>query len=195
MVYGYVRVSKKEQNIERQIKSIETYNLAVDKIFIDKKSGKDLARKEYQQMKSILKCGDEIIIHELDRLGRNKEDIKSEISWYNTNNIIIRILDIPTTLTVVTGEKWLFEMINNIIIEVYSSVAEKERERLIKRTKEGLEQAKARGQKLGRPTISIKKEDNIIDMHKRGFSITEISTISKVSKSTVRNKINKRAKK
>ena len=195
MVYGYVRVSKKEQNIERQIKSIEMYNLAVDKIFIDKKSGKDLARKEYQQMKSILKCGDEIIIHELDRLGRNKEDIKSEISWYNTNNIIIRILDIPTTLTVVTGEKWLFEMINNIIIEVYSSVAEKERERLIKRTKEGLEQAKARGQKLGRPTISIKKEDNIIDMHKRGFSITEISTISKVSKSTVRNKINKRAKK
>lgn len=190
MIYGYVRVSKADQNIDRQIESLKKYNSEIEKIYIDKKSGKDLDRQEYQNLKKQLVFGDEVVIHELDRLGRKKDDIKSEILWFNEQNIRLRILDIPTTLNIpITGEKWLFEMVNNIIIEVYSSIAEKERERLIKRTKEGLEQAKAKGVRLGRPTLSEKKVSNIIEMHKRGLAISEISKITDTSRSTIRNKL------
>lgn len=136
--YFYGRVSSKDQNLGRQLASAKKYK-KIDRVFTDKQSGKNFNRDEYQEMKSILKKGDEVVIHALDRLGRNKEMIKSELDWFKKNGIIIRILNVPTTLIEYPeGQEWVMEMVNNILIEVMGAFAEQERENILKRQAEGI---------------------------------------------------------
>ena len=133
MIYAYLRVSTKEQNVARQLKALKEYRdkLLDENVFIDKQSGKDFERAEYCRLKEKLQSGDELIIKELDRLGRNKEEIKKELSWFKEHKIIVRILNVPTTLMDFQGQEWIFDMINNILIEVMGSIAENEREKII----------------------------------------------------------------
>ena len=138
MIYAYLRVSTKEQNLERQVIAVNKYRAEIDKIFSDKQSGKNFERTEYLQLKSILQPGDELIIKELDRLGRNKEEIKKELSWFKEHKIIVRILNVPTTLMDFNGQEWILDMINNVLIEVMGAVAEQEREKILERQKEGI---------------------------------------------------------
>lgn len=138
MVYFYARVSTKEQNLDRQLDAAKKFK-NIDTIFCDKQSGKDFERNEYQKMKRIVKSGDEIIIKELDRLGRDKNGIKNEIRWYSEKGIILRILDIPTTLIDFQGQEWIAEMVNNILIEVMGAIAQNEREKNRQRQREGIE--------------------------------------------------------
>ena len=152
MIYAYLRVSAKDQNLDRQIIGVKDYcpDLLDENIFADKKSGKDFNRKEYIRLKSLLRPGDELIIKELDRLGRNKEGIKEELKWFKDNGITVRILNIPTTLIDFQGQEWIRDMINNILVEVLSSIAEEERE------------GKFRSAMLkARMTIKAKHEDRV----------------------------------
>lgn len=163
-VFGYARVSTKEQNEARQIKAIKDYclqnnlNLQDRDIYIDKASGKDLNRDQYQLLKKTLRAGDTLIIKEMDRLSRNKEDIKKEIEYYKDHGIILRILNIPTTLINFSDYGSLagamVEMVNNVLIEVLSTIAEEERKKIKERQKEGIEMAKLNGKQLGRPAIN-----------------------------------------
>ena len=137
MRYAYLRVSAKNQNLARQFEAVKGYN--PDKIFCDKQSGKNFDRTEYNKLKSVIRPGDELIVKELDRLGRNKEEIKSELSWFKENKIIVRILNVPTTLIDFQGQEWIFDMINNILIEVMGAVAEEERNKILERQREGLD--------------------------------------------------------
>jgi len=100
MIFGYVRVSSKDQNEERQVKALIDYckELKSENIYIDKQSGKDFNRTSYQELKKRLREGDTLIIKELDRLGRNKEMIKEELKYFKDNKIRVKILNIPTTL-------------------------------------------------------------------------------------------------
>lgn len=158
MTYAYIRVSSKEQSLNRQIDAVRQFrpNIAEENIFADKQSGKSFERRKYLELKSVLKPGDELIIKELDRLGRNKQGIKEELEWFRANKIIVRILNVPTTLIEVEGQEWIFEMINNILIEVMASVAEEERVKIQGRREEGIAAAKARGEyHPGRPAIEV----------------------------------------
>lgn len=140
MIYAYLRVSAKDQNLERQILAVKNYRseLKDENIFNDKISGKNFDRAEYQRLKEIIAPGDELIVKELDRFGRNKEEIKSELRWFSERKVITRILDVPTTLLDFQGQEWLFEMVNNILIEVLGAVAEQERKKILERQKEGI---------------------------------------------------------
>ena len=91
MIYGYIRVSSKDQNLARQIQAVKEYrpDLLDENIFADKQSGKNFERDEYQKLKALLEPGDEVVIKELDRLGRNKEGVKDEIRWFRDNKIVI----------------------------------------------------------------------------------------------------------
>lgn len=136
--YFYGRVSSKDQNLARQIESARKYK-EIDRIFKDKQSGKDFNRDDYQRMKEILEPGDEVIVHSLDRLGRNKEMIKEELAWFKEHGVVVRILDVPTTLIEYpAGQEWLMDMVNNILIEVLGAFAEQERENIRKRQAEGI---------------------------------------------------------
>ena len=142
---GYARVSTKEQNLERQIKALSKY---VDESMIvtDKASGKDLNRPGYQSLKygiGKLTEGDTLYIKSIDRLSRNKEQAKEELRYYQQIGVRVKILDIPTTMAdIQPGQEWIIDMINNIIIEVLSSVAENERQTIRQRQREGYDAMK-----------------------------------------------------
>lgn len=185
MKYGYIRVSTDQQSLDRQIDSLSQYNL--DHIFKDKKSGKDFNRQGYQQLKSVLKQGDELYIHALDRLGRNKDLVKSEWAWFKEHGIILRVLNIPTTLISIDTQEWILDMINNIILEVLGALAEQERAELIQRTKEGLEATKKRGTKLGRPRKDSQTLQTIHKQVLKGCSINSLCKQYNISRQTYYN--------
>ena len=136
--YFYGRVSSKDQNLARQLESARQYK-DIDGVFTDKQSGKNFDRNGYLEMKRVLLKGDEVVVHSLDRLGRNKEMIKEELAWFKEHGIVVRILDVPTTLIEYpAGQEWVMDMVNNILIEVLGAFAEQERENIRKRQAEGI---------------------------------------------------------
>ena len=164
MYFAYCRVSSKEQNESRQIEGIKDYcksnQIQLDKIYIDKQSGKDFNRDNYIEMKKQLREKDILIVYEMDRLGRNKEMIKEELEYFKANGIRVMILDVPTTLIDLSGygegiAKSMLEMINNVLIEVLSTIAEQERVKIKKRQAEGIAIAKAEGKYKGRKSVTI----------------------------------------
>lgn len=159
----YARVSSKEQNENRQVDALIKYckenkiEFNERDIFIDKASGKDTNREQYQILKHCLRAGDTLIIKELDRLSRRKSDIKKELDYFKEHKIRIKILNIPTTLVDLPPEQsWVFDMVNNILIEVLSAIAEDEHCRIRQRQQEGIEAYKKRnnGKGAGRPAIN-----------------------------------------
>ena len=159
-IVGYARVSTKEQNLERQIKALSKY---VDEgmIVTDKASGKDLNRPGYQSLKygiGKLTEGYTLYIKSIDRLSRNKEQAKEELRYYQQIGVRVKILDIPTTMAdIQPGQEWIIDMINNIIIEVLSSVAENERQTIRQRQREGYDAMKttADGKRISSKTGNV----------------------------------------
>lgn len=170
-VMGYARVSSTEQNLDRQIMALSEY-VPENCIVIDKASGKDLERPGYQALKGLfgLRAGDTLYIMSLDRLSRNKEDIKGELQWFRDHNIRLKVLDLPTTMVEVpTGQEWIMEMVTNILIEVLASIAEQERIAIKKRQREGIDAAKKKGKYMGRPKVGIPDNwDDVIRKWKQG---------------------------
>lgn len=172
--YGYGRVSTKDQNEERQIQAINGYCswIKPENIFIDKITGKTYDRPQYNAMKQLIVNVKnaysnsenpptiEVIIEELDRLGRTKAGILEELRWFADNHIRVRILEIPTTLMDIdTSNDWVLDMVNKIIIEVYASLAEQEMEKRTKRQMEGIAIAKANGVYKGRTPIKVNENE------------------------------------
>lgn len=159
-IFGYIRVSSKDQNLARQVDSLKKYVPDERLIFFDKLSGKDFNRPAYQTLKLMVRRGDTIYIHEMERLGRNKEEIKNELEYFKNEGVFIRILNLPTTLIDYTQfgnsmQKILMEMVNNILIEVLATMAETERINIRKRQREGIDAAVKRGVKFGRPEKNL----------------------------------------
>ncbi len=153
-IYGYARVSTREQNEDRQLEALTKFGVPEQNIIIDKASGKDTEREGYQYLKrQILRKGDTLVIKELDRLSRNKADIKRELEEYKAAGVRVKILDIPTTLTDFPPEQeWVMDMINAILIEVLGAIAENERKKIRARQREGIEAAKKKNVRFGRPS-------------------------------------------
>lgn len=139
MIYGYARISTKKQNEDRQIEALTNYGVEEKYIKIDKASGKDFNRENYQLLKNeILRPGDTLVIKELDRLGRNMEEIKNEWQQLIKIGIDIVIIDNPELST---GDKSDLEkkLISNIMFELLSYMAEKERIKIRQRQREGID--------------------------------------------------------
>lgn len=162
-VFGYVRVSSKDQNVDRQVNEMIAKGINERDIFIDKQSGKDFQRPMYQALKKQLRQGDKLYIKSLDRFGRNKEHILNE--WQEVTKEIkadIIVLDMPlldtTKYKTVTG---LENLITDIVLQLLSYFAEDERDRIRTRQREGITAAKNKGQKFGRPGMSFPENWNI----------------------------------
>ena len=156
MKYGYIRVSTKEQNIDRQLSCMYAQGLDNKSIFIDKQSGKDFIRNEYQKLKNILKSGDLLIIKSIDRLGRNYDMIIDE--WrtlVNILNVDVQVLDMPLLDTRAEGKNLIGKFISDIVLQILSFVAENERDNIKLRQAEGIRIAKEKGKHLGRPRIIL----------------------------------------
>lgn len=155
--YYYARVSSRDQNLDRQVSSFLALGATERDIITDKESGKDLERAGYQALKSaMLRRGDTLVVKSLDRLSRNKSDIKNELQYFKDNGIRLKVIDLPTTMMdLPEGQEWVFEMVNNILIEVLGTIAEQERATIKQRQAEGIEAAKQKGKKLGRPALTF----------------------------------------
>ena len=156
MKIGYVRVSTVDQNEARQIEAMKTDG--VGKIYMDKKSGKDFDRPEYQKMISELQKGDVLVIHSIDRLGRNYEEIINE--WRKITKEIgadIIVQDMPL-LNTCQSKDLTGTLISDIVLQLLSYVAQRERENIRQRQREGIEIAKAQGKYKGRVKKEIDKE-------------------------------------
>lgn len=186
--FGYARVSTREQNEDRQIEALTNFGVSKDNIIIDKCSGKDTEREGYQYLKKqILRSGDTLVIKELDRLSRNKADIKKELEYFKEKGVHIRILDIPTTLTDFPPEQmWVMDMINAILIEVLGSIAENERNKIRFRQREGIQAAKKKNIKFGRPIINKPENFDFVvnQIDSKKISVSDALKILKVSRST-----------
>ena len=156
MKIGYVRVSTVDQNEARQIEAMKTDG--VEKIYMDKKSGKDFNRPEYQKMISELHKGDVLVIHSIDRLGRNYEEIIDE--WRKITKEIgadIIVQDMPL-LNTCQSRDLTGTLISDIVLQLLSEGAQRERENIRQRQREGIEIAKAQGKYKGRAKKEIDKE-------------------------------------
>ena len=152
-IFGYIRVSAKDQNVDRQIDALAPLGIPKRNLYIDKQSGKDFERPAYQELIRKLRPGDLMVVHSIDRLGRNYEEILQQ--WRIITKEIhadIRVLDMPLLDTSIhhdlTGT-----LIADIVLQLLSYVAENERENIRKRQEEGIREAKARGVKFGRRPI------------------------------------------
>lgn len=164
-VYGYHRTSTKEQHLDRGITAIEEFckknGLELTRIYTDQQTGKNFDRPRYTVMKEdVLRNDDILIIKEFDRLGRNKQASLKELRELQEMGVKVVFLDIPTSWILATGNvenRSIMEMINNILIEVYSTIAQQEIERKESRQAEGIKAMKERGEweKYGRPSLDL----------------------------------------
>ena len=168
-IVGYARVSSREQNLDRQLIALRQY-VSDDMIVTDKASGKDFNRPGYQSLKvgigKLIK-GDILYVKSLDRFSRNKEDAKKELQYFSELGVRVKILDIPSTMTdIAEGQEWILDMINNILVEVLTSIAENERITIRSRQAEGIaampvdkttgkKVSKKTGRCIGRPPIQF----------------------------------------
>lgn len=169
--YYYARVSNKDQNLLRQLEAFKKLGADDRDIITDKESGKDLNRSGYQTLKkSILRPGDTLVVKSLDRLSRSKQDIKNELQYFKDNGIRIKVIDLPTTMTELPeGQGWVFDMVNNILIEVLGTMAEQERYNIRLRQREGIDAAKKNGVHIGRPELVLPDNFNsVVDDWKAG---------------------------
>ena len=159
MKYGYIRVSTKEQNIDRQLSAILKEGVSMNKIYVDKASGKDFNRIEYKKLMRKLEAGDEIYIKSIDRLGRNYDEIIREWNFITKEkNVEIVVLDFPLLDTRSKEYDLTGKFISDIVLQILSYVAQIERENIHQRQKEGIVEAKKKGVKFGRRKKKIPRE-------------------------------------
>ena len=184
--YGYIRVSSTDQNEDRQLFAMEEMKVPEDYLFIDKKSGKDFDRPEYQRMIELLRPGDLLYIKSIDRLGRNYEEIQNQ--WRiltKEKDIDIFVIDMPL-LDTRREKNLLGTFIADLVLQVLSFVAQSERESIKQRQKEGIAAAKARGVKFGRPEIVVPAEfGDLVKKWDKGQISTEAACkLCKMGRST-----------
>ena len=186
--YGYARVSSKEQNLDRQLIALREQGISERDIVMDKESGKDFDRQGYQSLKTtMLRPGDTLVVKSLDRLSRNKRDIKKELEYFKEHQIRLKVLDLPTTMMELPEDQaWVFEMVNNILIEVLGTIAEQERTTIKQRQAEGIAAAKYRGVALGRPRVQKPPnwDDVIADLREGKITAIQAMKLTNIKHTT-----------
>ena len=187
MKYGYVRVSTTTQNIDRQMEEMHKFGLSDEFIYIDKQSGKDFDRPNYQIMKSKLKKDDLLIIKSIDRLGRNYEMIIKE--WSDITKIIeadICVIDFPLLDTRSENTNLVGKFISDIVLQVLSFVAQNERENIRQRQAEGIRIAKEKGVHMGRPKYKLPNNftEIVVRYHNKELTHIEAAEILNMTRGT-----------
>ena len=185
-IYGYVRVSSTDQNEDRQIREMEKLEISPKNIFIDKQSGKDFERPQYQKMLKKLKPGDLLYILSIDRLGRNYQEIQNQWRYLTKGiGIDICVIDMPI-LDTRPYKDLLGTFISDLFLAVLSFVAENERDNIKKRQAQGIAAAKARGVKFGRPEKQLPDDfpDMIKQWEKKKIPLQEVLQRCGISEAT-----------
>ena len=182
--YGYIRVSTKEQNVDRQVEAMKDVGIEKNKMFIDKQSGKDFDRKSYKRMLNKLHAGDEVYIKSIDRLGRDYEEIIEQWRMLTKDkDVDVIVLDLPlldtrNKINTLTGK-----FIADLVLQILSYVAQRERENIRQRQAEGIQLAKQKGVKFGRPLKELPENfDSIYELWEKNLiSLREAGRMLEIS--------------
>lgn len=190
--YGYIRVSAKDQNEERQLIAMKELDVNLDRIFMDKQSGKDFQRPQYKKMVRELRKNDLLYIKSIDRLGRNYSEILEQ--WRiltKERGIDIVVLEMPL-LDTRRGKDLMGTFLSDIVLQVLSFVAENERSNIKQRQAEGIAAAKARGVQFGRPKIEM--PDNFMQLvsqwENKKIRLSYVLEVCQISKATFYRRLN-----
>ncbi|MDC2867297.1 recombinase family protein [Bacillus sp. BP-3] len=180
--FGYVRVSSRDQNEERQIQNMKDLGIEDRDIFIDKESGKNMERESYQMLKRLVRTGDTIVFDSLTRLGRNMNDTLEEFRYYEKHKVNLQFIKEPYINVNYTGESTndvIQSAIQKATLTILSAFAEKERIDIKQRQAEGIALARKQGKHLGRPPVEITEE--FIEAYKewKSGSITAVGAMKK----------------
>ncbi|MDY0855088.1 recombinase family protein [Bacillus thuringiensis] len=159
--FGYVRVSSKDQNEDRQIENMKCFGIEDRDIFIDKQSGKNMKRENYQMLKRLARTGDTIIFDSLTRLGRSMNDVLEEFRYYEQQQINLQFIKEPFINVNYSGESTndvIQQAVQKATLTILSAFAEKERNDIKQRQAEGIALAKKQGKPLGRPPVQITEQ-------------------------------------
>ncbi len=159
--FGYVRVSSKDQNEERQIENMKCLGIEDRDIFIDKQSGKNMKRENYQMLKRLARTGDTIVFDSLTRLGRSMNDVLEEFRYYEQQRINLQFIKEPFINVNYSGESTndvIQQAVQKATLTILSAFAEKERNDIKQRQAEGIALAKKNGKPLGRPPVQITEQ-------------------------------------
>lgn len=190
-IWGYARVSSKEQNLTVQMIELAKYVPKLENIFSDKQSGKDFDRPGYKMLKEKVREGDELYVKSIYRFGRNKEAIKEELKFFKRKGVAVHILNFPQTMIPIENEYQMraMELVNNLMIEIFGFIAEEERENIRRRQAEGIalwkKTGKTRtGRPYGRPKIKMPSNwEKVYNLWKeKRIQSKEAWTLLKVSK-------------
>ena len=190
-VYGYVRVSSREQNEDRQMIALEDGNVPQKNVYVDKQSGKDFNRPRYKRLLKILKEDDLLYVKSIDRLGRNYEEILEQWRFLTKKKRIdIVVLDMPL-LDTRRGKDLMGTFLSDIVLQVLSFVAENERKNIRERQKEGIEAARLRGVQFGRPIKQMPENFEMIYKRYMEREITgeQAADVCNVSRATFYRRI------
>ena len=186
IVYGYVRVSSTDQNEDRQMIALSEVGVSKKNIFMDKMSGKDFDRPQYQKLLKKLKPGDLLYILSIDRLGRNYEEIQKQ--WRiitKEKNVDVCVIDMPL-LDTRQGKDLMGTFIADLVLQILSFVAQSERESIKKRQAEGIAASKLKGVRFGRPEKGIPDNfENLIKLWKlKKLPLSEVLIQCNMSEAT-----------
>lgn len=162
-MYGYVRVSTKEQCEDRQLIALNEFSVDKRKIYMDKLSGKDFNRPQYRRLMRRLRAGDVLVVKSIDRLGRNYEEILEQ--WRiitKEKNVDVVVLDMPLLDTRRSGRDLTGTFVADLVLQILSYVAQAERENTRQRQKEGIAAAKMRGVQFGRPRKPVPEDFKLV---------------------------------
>ena len=164
-VYGYIRMSSFDQNEDRQMIAMQKAMIPRKNIYMDKQSGKDFERPMYKKMVRKLKCDDVVYIKSIDRLGRNYKEVVEQWQYLTrVKKVDIVVMEMPL-LDTRKGKDLMGTFLSDLVLQILSFVAENERENIRSRQREGIEAAKAKGIKFGRPSVPL--PENFMDIYER----------------------------
>lgn len=194
MLYGYARVSSRDQNLDRQLSALKDFGVEEPNIFVDKQSGKDFNRPGYQSLIQTAQKGDMIILKSIDRLGRDYKEILDQWAYITkTKGIDIKVIDMPLLDTSYCKDI-MGTFISDLILQVLSFQAEQERTYIKQRQAEGIAAAHEKGVKFGRPRKSL--PSNFEELYARFRANEPIYRLAKdckeISESTLRLRLNER---
>ena len=197
-IYGYIRVSSKDQNEARQMVALQEYGVAPDKIFMDKQSGKNFERSAYKELIEKLKPGDMLVIKSIDRLGRNYDETIDQ--WRLITKEIkadIAVLDLPLLNTRQRSADLTGTFIADLVLQILSYVAQTEREAIRQRQAEGIAIAKANGVRFGRRPVELPPEFEALHREyiSGELSLREAAERAGMSKSTFHRRVQAASKK
>ncbi|MCQ9626374.1 recombinase family protein [Cetobacterium somerae] len=197
MLYGYCRISTKNQNLTRQIEALLNYGVKYENIYSDTYTGTQIQRKGLNELREILRSGDMLVVKEIDRLGRNRNQTIELIKEFIAGDIDLIVLDTPYLKDFIIKElkknEGFMEIMANTLLALILEVAEQERKKILMRTNEGKEKARKSGVVFGRKVkltkeIFLEKYKDVVD---KKISPKEVQKIFSISKQSYYNYVKK----